>query len=32
MAVPKRRTSKSAKGKRRSHDSLKPINLTISPM
>jgi len=32
MAVPKRRTSKSAKGKRRSHDALTAINLTICPV
>jgi len=27
MAVPKKRTSKSAKGQRRSHDALKPTQL-----
>ncbi len=27
MAVPKKRTSKSAKGQRRSHDALKPVAL-----
>ncbi|MDR3621106.1 MAG: 50S ribosomal protein L32 [Paludisphaera borealis] len=32
VAVPKRRKSVSAKGKRRSHDALTPINLTICPM
>ncbi|WP_422924975.1 50S ribosomal protein L32 [Singulisphaera sp. PoT] len=32
MAVPKRRKSKSAKGMRRAHDFLTPINLTICPV
>jgi len=31
VAVPKRRKSISAKGKRRSHDALTPINLTTCP-
>ena len=32
MAVPKRRKSKAAKGKRRSHDAYTPMNLTVCPM
>ena len=32
MAVPKRRKSISAKGKRRSHDALTPVNLTTCPV
>ncbi|QDT66201.1 50S ribosomal protein L32 [Calycomorphotria hydatis] len=31
MAVPKRKTSKSRKGKRRSHLSVKPMNITNCP-
>lgn len=29
MPVPKKRTTKSTKGQRRSHDSLKPIQLVL---
>ncbi len=31
MAVPKRRTSKTVKAKRRTHDALKPVNLSVCP-
>ncbi len=31
MAVPKRKTSRARRDKRRSHDRLKPLNLTECP-
>lgn len=31
MAVPKRRTSKTVKAQRRSHDALKPVQLSVCP-
>jgi large subunit ribosomal protein L32 len=31
MAVPKRRTSKSRRGKRQSHDAVKPVQLAYCP-
>ncbi|MDR0695490.1 MAG: 50S ribosomal protein L32 [Holosporales bacterium] len=31
MAVPKKRTSKSKQGMRRSHDSVTPVNVVICP-
>jgi ribosomal protein L32 len=31
MAVPKKRTSKAAKGQRRSHDAIKPEQLVTEP-
>ena len=31
MAVPKRRTSKSRRNKRRSHDSLRPAGMSVGP-
>ena len=31
MALPKRRTSKTRRDKRRSHNKLKPLNLSLCP-
>lgn len=32
MAVPKKKTSKSKRNMRRSHDALKPVNVVIDPV